>query len=290
MKKISLFIVTLLLGVAMYGQGIAVQGIARDAQKSAITNEQKQFTFTISGATSLYQEKQNITTDAFGVFSHIVSTGTQSSTKNFDELNFAEKLTLIVSVDGVGEVYRKPFSYTPYAYYGTNGVTVGTIVAYMGSLPPKGWLLCDGKPVPNKPKYKKLRTILGTSATGTVITPDLRGRFLRGAGVGKGLLNKILIARIGQTQYDDVGKHNHGKGGLKISKAGKHSHTIQYVALEGKGQKGGSNFFWKNANGNTAHTTRESGEHTHAITGRTGETGGVETRPYSYGVNYIIKY
>lgn len=292
MKRFTLTLALILVSITMYGQGIAVQGIARNAQKSAITNEQRQFTFTISGTNSpQYRETQNITTDAFGVFSHIVGTGTpQASSNNFDELNFAEQLTLAVEVQGVGEVYKKEFKHTPYAHYAMNGVPVGTVVAYAGNINnatpvPKGWLWCNGDAIPNETKYNRLKAILGGSNT-----PDLRGRFLRGAETGAGMTS-IDPVDVRKYQSDQIKAHKHGVGTLRTSPAGRHKHSLpQSVTTDNENTADA-----RAGNGGDGHAshikeTNEAGEHTHAITGNTANTGGTETRPYNYGVHYIIKY
>ena len=66
---------------------------------------------------------------------------------------------------------------------------VGTIVPYAGSVltqgdVPPGWLLCNGRPVPDGEAYDELRDLLQTTAWGrdgaVVLLPELRGMFLRG--------------------------------------------------------------------------------------------------------------
>lgn len=53
---------------------------------------------------------------------------------------------------------------------------IGTVVAFAGTVPPEKWLICDGKTIPEE--YSELREMLGAADT-----PDLQGRFIRGAGV-----------------------------------------------------------------------------------------------------------
>ena len=54
-------------------------------------------------------------------------------------------------------------------FHGLGMAPVGSIVMWTGSTPPRGWVLCDG------------------SVVSGVATPDLRGRFVLGAGPGPGL-------------------------------------------------------------------------------------------------------
>ncbi len=65
---------------------------------------------------------------------------------------------------------------------GFNGLgmaPVGSIVMWSGSVPPVGWVLCDG------------------SVSQGVATPDLRGRFVLGAGAGSGLTERRMGERGG---------------------------------------------------------------------------------------------
>ena len=79
-------------------------------------------------------------------------------------------------------------------------VPVGTIVAFWGMIAPKGWLLCDGKPLPTDPQYDTLRSLVGDSA------PDLRGMFLRGLDNGRGIDPDRIL---GSPQEDGFQDHRH---------------------------------------------------------------------------------
>lgn len=63
-------------------------------------------------------------------------------------------------------------------------VPAGTIVAFGGSTPPSGWLLCDGSQV-SRSTYSSLYTAIGNAygsgdGSSSFHLPDFRGRFLRG--------------------------------------------------------------------------------------------------------------
>ena len=68
-----------------------------------------------------------------------------------------------------------------------SSIPVGVILPYGGSSTPSGWLLCNGSSISSS--YSVLRSIYGNN------TPDLRGRFLGGAG-GTGL--NVLRTMYGQ--------------------------------------------------------------------------------------------
>jgi microcystin-dependent protein len=283
MKKVYSIFLFLFISATTLAQGIAIQGIARDNTSSAITNTTLTYTFSIAkdDNTVLYKETQSIKTDNFGVFSHIVSTG-NPVTNTFTSVDFSlENLKIKVSVNYSGntiDVYDQPFQYVPYAKYAENGVPTGTVVAFTGTTVPRGWLLCDGGTIPVI--NTALRTLLGTSAT-----PDLRGIFLRGTGTryaGKSgpALNAI--------QNGSNEAHTHDSGTYYAISAGSHTHTEKGIKVNGGlVEKGNWYYVTQDELGETQ--TGAAGAHIHNLSGFSGTTGGTETRPVNYGVNYIIK-
>lgn len=298
MKNLKITLLALFISVVAYAQqGIVFQGIARDNSSAAITDETLTFTFRItkSDGSELYKETQQIRTDNFGVFSHVIGTGTPV-TGAFGGVDFQQAdLKSIINVNHNGndaQIYNQPFQYVPYAKVAGNGVPVGTVMPFLGDNAPDGWLLCHGQSIADA-KYAKLRAVSGWTTV-----PDLRGRFLKGAGIS---------SNIPITQYDEVGarayqdqsmmRHYHDKGNLETESNGGHSHSFQdrYFA---ENQSGGSNNKKGSTNGADSdnsffsenNTTDHKGAHTHTIKGNTGKTGTEENRPWSFTVNYIVKY
>jgi microcystin-dependent protein len=144
---------------------------------------------------------------------------------------------------------------------------VGAIIAYGGAELPEGWLICDGSSILGNDTYSELKLKL---AKNTV--PDLRSRFIVGAGKGPGLRNypKGLGA--------DVGKEKHT---LLISEMPSHHHKIH------TGSGSGSTYndrvdAWDNKG---TRTLRDK-----EIIDKTGSDQPHNNLPPYYALTYIIKY
>jgi microcystin-dependent protein len=145
----------------------------------------------------------------------------------------------------------------------------GSVMAYMGTTAPPGWLMCDGSVV-SRTQYAALFAAIGqcsgTTNLATFFLPDLRGVFLRGVDNGAGRdpdAASRLAPQIGANQYDAVGSY-------QADMFASHTHGIpaSYGA-------GGSGAAWPGGTQGYSTTTA---------------AGGNETRPKNVYVNYIIKY
>lgn len=318
MKKLKITLLALFISVvAMAQSGIVFQGIARDNSAAAIKDKTMTFTFRITktDGTDLYKETQQIKTDNFGLFSHIIGTG-NALTGSFGALDFTQtNLKAIISVDNSGtdtQIYDQKFEYVPYAKRATSaknaeqaqhaeratsaknaddGVPIGTVVTFLGVTAPKGWVLCHGQAITDA-KYAKLRAVLGNSNK----VPDLRGRFLKGAGVSSNIpltqYDEEIHVRVYQNQ--SIMRHTHHfDRTFTTTRNGAHSHKYtdprkgDYIGL--RHDSNGSSAEYPSINGGT---TTSSGDHTHSVhvKGDTHQSGTEENRPWSYTVNYIIKY
>ncbi|MBU3011266.1 phage tail protein [Polaribacter vadi] len=306
MKQISILVVALLFSATIFAQGIAVQGVARDNAKGAIVNQTLNFTFEIIDEEdlSIYSETENIQTDSFGVFSHILGPGNRLQNVDFSLPN----LKIKVSINFNGNliiVYNEGFLYTPYAHYAKkateaeNGVPTGSIMPFMGEEAPEGWLLCDGNNIPTGSEFEALKTLLDDTKT-----PNLQGRFLKGAGYNsrENALDRFNFdeTTIGEYQSQAIEKHYHDKGTLANSTDGNHTHSAgvwKYNSGGGERDVVGLNREPNNASPSYYSITSSDGNHTHAISGRTGDTpqgttinvSTEETMPNNFSVNYIIK-
>ncbi len=147
-------------------------------------------------------------------------------------------------------------------------VPVGSIVAYYGKREdgiPTGWLLCDGASIPVGGEYDALRSLLGRS-----VTPDLRGYFLRGLDPEGKVDPDGMNRDIGQVQLDTVGPHQHdfrwhpARSGIEKSIEPNRFPLI----------RPGFEKVWGGSSATEAVAVND----------------GVETRPKSVAVNYVIRY
>ncbi|KAK4165086.1 tail fiber protein [Cladorrhinum sp. PSN259] len=165
---------------------------------------------------------------------------------------------------------------------------VGTVMAYAGdvsvftnsmTLGNLGWISCTGIKLPKSdPTYQALFNVIGTTFGGDKLNfcvPDLRGRFVVGAG-GKlggavGQVQKTSLTGPPQVAFatSPVGDHTHQLYGPPSQ-----THVIDVV------------LGWDLAAANSSLTaSSEAGLHTHAI-----QSGGdAETRPLNVYVDYIIR-
>ena len=146
-----------------------------------------------------------------------------------------------------------------------NGVPTGTIVPFVGTTPPDGFLLCNGAAVSNT-VYADLYSALDGVEYGiaflidptTFNIPDLRSKFIRGLGGNSGDL--------GDTQFDDVKPHTHTIAGVNDFVG--HAYEDGYFDYRSVVER--------------VHDARYM---------PMDKSGGVtETRPINMAMNYIIKY
>lgn len=295
MKRFLLPVLLIFLFAEAFSQilagesGIGIQGIARDDNNNALSNQNVSLRFSLyyynesNAETSVFIPKsEELTTDAFGVFSYVLEVEPQY----YPVIAYYEVYLKIEVEEGgnVKVISNEKLKQVPYAISAGNGVPPGSIMPYVGETAPPGWVLCQGQNISNVPGSAVLRNLLGK---GTV--PDLRGMFLRGSGMNQEYQKEgpALL----QTQADMFSSHNHKAGDdLVTADGGAHQHNLR---SEGTANPGGAfrsiNFTRINGGFMSTFFSQIDGEHTHQIEGNTADTGGEETRPINLGVNYIIK-
>jgi microcystin-dependent protein len=159
----------------------------------------------------------------------------------------------------------------------------GSVIAYMGTTAPPGWLLCDGSLV-SRTNYAALFSVIGTSSgsgdgSTTFNLPDMRGIFLRGVNGSRsdGLADPDDNTTF-RTNIFSGGNMGNSVGSYQADQFASHTHTTPYPypAL--------------NNNGYTAHDGSGGFPGAMSFFQTVNATGGNETRPKNVYVNYIIKY
>ncbi|MFK5889463.1 MAG: phage tail protein [Flavobacteriaceae bacterium] len=271
--------------------GIAVQGIARDSNNSALASQSISFTFTIyylngSGTeVEISSKTLNLDTDAFGVFSYVIDPLAINSP------SIANNQAFLRIKKGLELISDEKLRHVPYAIAANNGVPMGSIMPFLGTTAPPGWAMCKGQAwtsLPSGTNYNALKTFLGNSAN----LPNLQGTFLRGTGLSP--VNSQPGPALMATQDSQNKSHNHGPGNLRTDNSGNHNHLSgifnSLVTFNGANTTKGVDSTPGELNLHNGGVMPAAGAHSHAInSGVTGASGGLETRPVSYGVNYIIK-
>lgn len=290
LTTIALLFTSRLVNAQITTTGMAIQGIARDASNNAITSATIGLEFTVhytkaGSDVALAPTTASLTTDAFGVFSYVLDMSAIENTLFYDyQLKLKIRQT---SPDAL--ISDEDLRFVPYAVSASNGVPTGSIMPFMGTVAPRGWALCNGAALPTS--AVTLKAMIGDNA------PDLRAMFLRGSGTNgtTGYTTREGPA-LKAIQADLLGSHLHEKGTIATTSAGDHTHTSTFYNDNFDGTGGTWDKEWglendSNINGGQKPvvTTSSNGAHTHTISGSTALTGGTETRPVNYGVNYIIK-
>lgn len=293
MKKIYVLLclfIGLLMTTIVHAQsnvtssGISIQGIARDETNAALANiDQLDLIFTVyylgSGNSEqiIVTKTASVKTDNFGVFSYVLV---------LDQTLFnliSAQTTYLKVVQGSTVFSNEKLQAVPYAIYAQNGVPTGSIMPFIGTVAPNGWLLCDGSAFTDNASNANLKALLGSTTT-----PNLKAMFLRGAGDGNAKVGPALKA----VQQDDIASHLHAVN-ITTTTDGLHNHTNGSYSqlLVSNSYDTGRDVDTTNGEPGirSSATMLANGNHSHTVSGNTASTGTTETRPINYGVNYIIK-
>ena len=162
-----------------------------------------------------------------------------------------------------------------------NGISVvppiGSIMSYLGTTSPDGWIICDGEPVYNTDsKYQELidMGIGSVSGTNYYTPPDLKGRFLYGTNsVGN------LQTTGGESSINL--QHSHEQDGGSVQEFSVPSFLV--VQTASGGNRAGIWAWWQDTQPKYNLSTTNP---------RTNNTLSPSTPilPPFYNVNYILKY
>jgi len=281
--------------------GIAVQGIARDANNTARVNASITLSVRIhaAGTDIVPQQSIQVQTDDFGVFSFVLDVNQNNYpgiANQRAELEIREGSTLISN---------EPLRFVPYAIAAANGVPTGAIMPYVGNTAPAGWALCDGTAIPTGAAGDGLRTLVGGNNT-----PNLIDRFIVGAGATYSVNDTGGTDDVALTA-EQMPSHNHDGSTVTVASNGDHSHNTVLTANSGLelGAVAGSTHLTSRydpgsgagdfrtilggaSQAPNASPTSNAGNHDHTATlimASQGEGAAHENRPPYYALTYIIK-
>ena len=124
-----------------------------------------------------------------------------------------------------------------------------------------------------------------TLCDGTANTPDLRSRFVVGAGTG----GNYSVNATGGSADATLVSHQHGPGSYSTSSDGGHTHTYNFRS--GTERADNDEDHQRNS-GSQQYNTGSSGAHTHTISGSSSTEGSSATNanlPPYYALCYIMK-
>ena len=173
---------------------------------------------------------------------------------------------------------------------------VGSITAYTVAIAPPGWLICDGSEI-NRFTYAALFATIGvTFGAGdnenTFNLPNYQGAFLRGTGTNGSYSGPALNTH----QNHATQTHSHTASST-VTDPG-HAHT-QYTInddFNGTGRYTGTTPSFAQCDSAGSKTWDNINSHGTGVTvattvaNSTTSVNANETRPYNYGVYWIIKY
>ena len=150
-----------------------------------------------------------------------------------------------------------------------NLIVRGMIMLWSGTVAtvPSGWALCNG----------------------TNGTPDLRNRFVVGAGSTYTPGNSGGADSVSLTA-DQMPSHNHAITGVSLSTIADHTHN--FGKSSGGSAGSGSAALGSNASSTSGGTTGNGGSHTHTLSGNVSANGSGtahENRPPYYALAYVMK-
>jgi len=171
----------------------------------------------------VHVETNEIRPDVNGVFSQVLGTQPDRPIDLADVADGTEPRWMSVVVDGVEFLPRQRLVSVPYAIHAFAGVPPGTILAYGGTRPPPGFLMCDGQDyrrTSHPGLFAAIGTAFGAPDGDRFNVPDLRGQFLRGSddmGTPRGDANRDpdQASRVAMAAGGYSGTANGGLGSVQ---------------------------------------------------------------------------
>jgi hypothetical protein len=175
---------------------------------------------------------------------------------------------------------------------GGSAAPTGSVMSFLGSTDPSGWVICDGVSRDNSGgTYDALIALsIGTEVGSNYVPPDLTDKFLYGTDTPGDVGNTAGASSVTLTS-SNIPSHNHTG---TTSTAGNHRHMANYV----RGFGGSSHKLGVNDGGGDNQddldwtVTDYAGNHNHSFTTSTAYTASptaVSIIPPAYRVLYILK-
>lgn len=175
---------------------------------------------------------------------------------------------------------------------------IGSITAYTLAISPPGWLICDGAAV-SRSTYASLFAIIGTTFgtgnnTTTFNVPNYQGAFLRGTGTNGSYSGPALnTSQTHATQththtansvVTDLG-HTHSQSSINDNYDNSSGSSVGLGSIPSFAALDNGTKTWANINSSSTGVSVAT-----TIANSTTATNANETRPYNFGVYWIIKY
>jgi hypothetical protein len=277
---LCLLLVNLLINPLWAGvpQTLSYQGSLFDNTGQAVSGT-KSITFSLytenAGGTPFWTDTQSV-----DLVEGRLSVELGNSTNPLDPSDFTGETYIGLKVGSDQEMPRQKFASVAYAFQaGDGGVPSGGIIMWSGSVNsiPDGWALCNG-------------------SNGT---PDLRDRFVVGAGSGYAVGNRGGYASVNIS-------HNHSitSSAPSTNSTGSHAHSMDFIIGQEycygdceDGADDGSKHVGSDSHGHRiVGSTHHGGDHSHKVnyhshgglTGTTGSTS-LNNRPPYYALAFIMK-
>lgn len=252
------------------------QATLTDATGQPVTG-QKSMTLNLynvpTGGTAFWSETMDVTLNENGHFS--VTLG-QLTPLDKDEFSGTTFIGITIGTD-LELAPRQQLTSVAYALQTAGGIPTGGIIMWSGAVEniPTGWVLCDG----------------GNG------TPDLRDRFIVGAGNSYGVSASGGVTTVNLNHSHSIGSESPG-----TNSTGSHGHHIDINLYSGIGDTTDGAQDGSKAVGSESHghhlvaDTQGAGNHAHTVNAHNhGGTSGVqlsattENRPPYYALAFIMK-
>jgi len=173
----------------------------------------------------------------------------------------------------------------------------GSVIGFFGTFDPSGWVIADGNSRTNTNNmYSNLASLgigsINTSAN-TYTPPNFQGAFLR--GIGTSSINGAYVGPTTVNSHQDMGIMQHGHS----VNDPQHSHIVNSLDTDTGAEVSVNSAFADDGvnvpKSNTSNTGRSNNSSTGITIGNPSVTTSQtyyttnETRPFNYGVNWIIK-